>query len=491
MYKFKNGLGYFNEDLPRKKWRGIICVDCMSMVNVILSGTYNGVEFKGLRISEYIPVHSKENKKNPQFKIMYNNNEYTVDCNSLLNGSLAKILGIRTNEFKYKIGKIFNDDKRDLIITDKEYRPREDNNKLNWKWYKYTCNKCGWTEGWIKEANLKVGDGCSCCYGRTAVSGINTIYDKAPWMCDLGVSKEDAKKYTPQSNKKIEVVCPDCGSRKKIELFVVYSCKSIGCTCGDGRSYICKYITSLLDQLRVCYNTEVKYDWNKYINPKNNKLTQASIDFVIYKDEREIPLEADGAFHRKDNSMRGATAEMQQYIDKQRDYNCLKHLGEETIRISDEGDIKENILNSKLAIEFDLNNIDWSKCEEFALKNIVKEVCEYWNHKENWETVTDLGKIFALDRHTISRYLKKGTKLGWVNYNSKEEVRKSVSKNGKSNSKSVEIFKDGISLGIFESCAELERQSEDLFGVKLLTSKIGSVCLGNRKHHKGFTFKYV
>lgn len=189
--------------------------------------------------------------------------------------------------------------------------------------------------------------------------------------------------------------------------------------------------------------------------------------------------------------MRGATAEMQQYIDKQRDYNCLKHLGEETIRISDEGDIKENILNSKLAIEFDLNNVDWSKCEEFALKNIVKEVCEYWNHKENWETVTDLGKIFALDRHTISRYLKKGTKLGWVNYNPKEEVRKSVSKNGKSNSKSVEIFKDGISLGIFESCAELERQSENLFGVKLLTSKIGSVCLGNRKHHKGFTFKYV
>lgn len=74
---------------------------------------------------------------------------------------------------------------------------------------------------------------------------------------------------------------------------------------------------------------------------------------------------------------------------------------------------------------------------------------------------------------------------------SKEKIRKNSSKNGKASGKQVEIFKYGIPLGVFESCAELERQSEELFGVKLWQGNISSVCMGNRKQHKGFTFKYL
>lgn len=58
-------------------------------------------------------------------------------------------------------------------------------------------------------------------------------------------------------------------------------------------------------------------------------------------------------------------------------------------------------------------------------------------------------------------------------------------------SKTVEVFKGSISLGIFESCAELERQSEERFGVKLLNSKISQVCLGKKSQYKGFAFKYI
>lgn len=63
-------------------------------------------------------------------------------------------------------------------------------------------------------------------------------------------------------------------------------------------------------------------------------------------------------------------------------------------------------------------------------------------------------------------------------------------KNG-GNSKNVEIFKDGESLGIFPSMSELERQSLDIFGVILTTDNISRVCNGKRKHHKGFNFSYV
>ena len=55
----------------------------------------------------------------------------------------------------------------------------------------------------------------------------------------------------------------------------------------------------------------------------------------------------------------------------------------------------------------------------------------------------------------------------------------------------VEIFKDNVSLGIFNNCKDLERQSEKLFGVKLLNSSISEVANGKRKQYKGFTFKYV
>ena len=87
------------------------------------------------------------------------------------------------------------------------------------------------------------------------------------------------------------------------------------------------------------------------------------------------------------------------------------------------------------------------------------------------------------------KYLKKGTQLGWCNYNAKEELKKWSDKNHK---KKIEIFKDNISFGVFESIIDLERQSEELFGVKLFSTNIGRILLGKTKAttYKGFTFKY-
>lgn len=301
------------------------------------------------------------------------------------------------------------------------------------------------------------------------------------------MSEEDAKRYTRGSKNSIDVICPHCGKNKKISPNVIYSNKSTGCTCGDGYSYLSKYILNVLAQLKVKFETEVKYDWNKYINPKNNKPSQASIDFVIYHNNREIPLEADGGFHRSDNKMNGMTKEQVQNIDKQRDENCLKYLNEETIRISDEGDIKENILTSKLNKLFDLSQIDWLKCEEFALKNIVKEVCEYWNQKEDWETTRDLAKVFNYSQNTIISHLKRGVKLGWCYYDAKAEINKKFN----SMKRAVVVYKNGEFKGIFDSLLELEKESEKLFGVKFNHSSVSAVCLGKKKLYKGFYFEYA
>jgi hypothetical protein len=86
-----------------------------------------------------------------------------------------------------------------------------------------------------------------------------------------------------------------------------------------------------------------------------------------------------------------------------------------------------------------------------------------------------------------SKYLKIGaTKFNWCDYNPKKIQNEAHSKVGKLSGKKVEIFKDEISLGIFPSCMELERQSEKLFGVKLGNSMIAQVCKDKRKQYKGF-----
>ena len=415
-------------------------------------------------------------------------------------------MGNKECNYYYNIGDNIKDKKRDLTIIDRKVIKGKSGRRLA---YRYKCNKCGFNCGehyrsgefkkdcWIREHDLKFGYGCGCCCKspRVVATNINSILVTAPWMIELGMSEEDAKRYTRSSSKDVEVICPNCRNKKKIKINTIFNEQTIHCKkCSDKVSYLSKYIRSLLIQSGLLFKQEVKYDWNKYINPLTNKESQAYIDFIIYKDGREIPLEADGAFHRSDNKMNGMTKEFHQNIDKQRDENCLKYLGEETIRISDEGDVKENILNSKLNNLYDLSNIDWNKCEEFALKNIVKEVCEYWNQKEDWETtqtIANNNEWGIKDRATIAKYLKKGTNLGWCYYNPEEELIKCGRICGKALAKPIQIFEGDYLVGTFNSARDILQRSEELLGVKLNKNRIHEACRNETLEYKGFKFKYI
>ena len=112
-------------------------------------------------------------------------------------------------------------------------------------------------------------------------------------------------------------------------------------------------------------------------------------------------------------------------------------------------------------------------------------MCNY--KKENPSSSTkDLSINFKMSTTTIRRYLNIGNKLNWCYYDANSEKVL-----GRIKGKKVEVFKDGISLGIFSSYRELERQSEKLFGTRLIISIISNVCIGERKHYKGFTFKCI
>lgn len=352
---------------------------------------------------------------------------------------------------------------------------------------RHNCNKCKNHEWETTPANLLTGYGCPVCSGRTAKLGINTIWDTDRWMVDLGVSEEDAKRYSRCSGKKIIVTCPDCGTRKGMTIDHIYKRKTIGCPCGDGRSYPEKFIYNLLKQLNLEFETEYSPDW---IKPKR-------YDFHIK--DNDCIIETHGKQHYSNisnfSSYGGKKLEEEKVNDRYKKEtalkNGIKHYIELDCSESNMDYIKNSILNSKLAKLFDLSNIDWNKCAEFANKNIVKEVCEYWNNKREYETTKHIENIFKLNRNTIIAYLKRGNKLGWCNYNAKEEIMKCGSKSGKLFCKQVEMFKNGQNLGRFPSVAELERQSEELFGIKLFRSAVSRVCNNKASQYKGYQFKYI
>ena len=57
--------------------------------------------------------------------------------------------------------------------------------------------------------------------------------------------------------------------------------------------------------------------------------------------------------------------------------------------------------------------------------------------------------------------------------------------------KRIEVFKDGVSCGIYDSGKDLEAKSLADFGTVLNRSNVCTVLKGRREHCKGYTFKYV
>jgi len=77
--------------------------------------------------------------------------------------------------------------------------------------------------------------------------------------------------------------------------------------------------------------------------------------------------------------------------------------------------IKNSILNSELSELFDLSNIDWLKCHEFACSSLVKKACDLWN--SGMKSTIKIGNNLMVNPSTASRYLKYGVELNLCDYN--------------------------------------------------------------------------
>lgn len=430
---------------------------------------------------------TKYNKGYLNVKIDDEEVENPIHSNNLKNGKIGSLIGKIIHEYIYNVGEIIKDEKRDLIILE---QIKKKHGSHNVKGYRYRCNKDGY-EGEISEDDLKKGKGCRVCGGKEIMPGVNTIWDTDKWAVDRGlISEEDAKKYSRNSHKRIDVVCLNCGEIKKnIRVYSIINNKSIGCKkCGDGVSFPEKVVGLVLDKLNIYYEKQKSFSWSQ----------DRIYDFFIPSLGKLI--ETHGMQHYEEvgwGKYGGRTLAEEQENDRLKEElaikNGLKYMPIDC-RESNIDFIKENIVKT-LGNNIDFSSINWEEIDKEAQSSLVWEVCEYWKNKKGEETVKDLAKYFGLSKATIIKYLKKGNKYDWCFYDAKEEMIKRGKEIGNNTainkSKKVAVYKDGKLKDIYSSIHDLERKSEQDFGIKFDSSNISAVCHGRLKTHKGYAFKFL
>lgn len=474
--KEENGIRYFNNGdfvdiskLPRFKNNVINWVNSSGCI----------VAFKYGEIEDCFIINEYD-AKTRKFIVNYKSELCEMKSYNILECKFGVVLKIVNYDYDFNVGDIIKDDKRDIVITNR-YKIKNSQGS-NVKMYNYRCNICGY-DGFTYETSIKKGCGCKCCSNNISILGINTIWDTDKWMVPI-VGEDIAKTHTHGSHEKIYPICPSCGEKKskKITINDIYYRKSIGCHCNDGYSYIEKYMYSVLEQLKEKliinkFATQQYFRWCKYYNPYKNKDTYGVYDFVI--EDIKLIIETDGGFHREENNMSGQTLEESQWIDNKKDELAKKN-GYEVIRISDNGDFKENITNSKLNGIFDLDNIDWDRCINFGMTSLMKIACTYKNNNDTLSPY-DISKLMnGISATSIRKWLKIGDSIGLCNYDKNNSHLKCC--------KSVICLE---TLDVFDSIVNCCIYFEKTFNIMLNKSSVAKCCNNKQKTAMGYTFKFI
>lgn len=207
---------------------------------------------------------------------------------------------------------------------------------------------------------------------KHVIKGINDIATTNPELVHLFKNKEDAYKYKKWSTQYTWYICPCCGNEYYLQIQNVTKAGKVPCDiCNDGFSYPNKFMANLLSQLNIAYEKEYSPDW---ISPKK-------YDFYFQINNKNYIVEMDGGLGHGNSFGKPFQKHLDDgiTIDKYKDKMAKNH-GISVIRIDCNYTSKRfeyitnSILNSYLAELFDLNAIDFKKCDLASNDNIFRAV---------------------------------------------------------------------------------------------------------------------
>lgn len=345
-------------------------------------------------------------------------------------------------------------------------------------WHK--CKVC--THRWRAQPNhILEGHICPVCAGL--IIGNGPEYRNSIWASDYRdyfskyLDEEQMKSYTPHSGKKINIPCPDCGRYKNITISQLAN-SGMSCSCGDGQTYPNKFIYALLNQLNFEYIPEYYKDWS---NGRKYDIYIPELNCII-ENHGEQHYGHRGAFKTKSLEEEQNNDTYKKTLAEQ---NGISHYVVLDCRESNMSWIKKSIADSKLPIllSFNVDDIDWVMCHQFALSNMVKQVAIEW---ENECSIQDIIDKLNIGRTTARRYLKLATEQGWCSYTPREGyLRGCKQRSGANNTSATPVYcvdKNLVFPYIAKAC--------EFFGIEN-ASNIGTCCVGERERAGGYQWKYV
>lgn len=301
----------------------------------------------------------------------------------------------------------------------------------------------------IKCKSFSHGGKCSYCCGKN-VNYFDSIgflhHNIAKLIIDddrNNLNWREIYNISPGSHAKYYVKCLNCGNESNDKKVIYnltkqgYSCKY----CSDGVSIPEKFMGNLLNELNVDYVTQYMFEIDK------------SKRYDFYIPDMNMIIETNGIQHykscnrgrslldEKNNDIYKNKLALSNGIDKYISINCS---------ISQLNWLRDNIIK-ELGEYFNLSNVDWNDIWIKCQNSLTIETWNLWNSGVN--SINDISLKLNLNRCVVRDYLKRGKRLGKVDYD-EIEIKKQVGlrQSGRNNPRSKSflcittkrIFRSGV-----------------------------------------------
>lgn len=292
--------------------------------------------------------------------------------------------------------------------------------------YEFVCSKGHIFQSLPTNAISKDGRlCCPICSNMQVLIGVNDMWTTSPELAKYLENPEDGYTHTESSNQPLKWICPEC-KHSFLKTPNKMSFTKIKCQyCNTERSYAEKFVTAFLEQCGIDFQREKIFTWSQnkrydfyipcfHLIIETNGKQHYRKSFAFSDSRTLLEEKQNDALKYK---LANQSGEIEHYVSLNCEYSELEW-------------IKQSIIESDIPNIFGsiIDNVDWDKCNEYAISNTTKEICEAYSKTTD---LYELCKLFHLSINSVRDKLKYGAKLGWCDYNPNEALNEAHKKSAR------------------------------------------------------------